>query len=261
MPDQPILELKGVSKRYSGLEALSDVSFVVPQGAITALIGPNGAGKSTLFNLISGLEMPTSGRILYAGADITRMPPHKRSVLGIGRVFQTPRLFDHLTVLENVMVGLHGRSRSGVLRSGLGLPGTRAEEARIRAEAIERLALVELCDHAGRMAGELAFGGQRLLEVARALAGAPRLLLLDEPTAGLTPAETDKFADKLRSVLAQGVAILIVEHDLRFISSIADKTVVLAYGRTIYDGDPAGIRQDARVVESYIGRRRERQDA
>jgi branched-chain amino acid transport system ATP-binding protein len=256
MPDKPILELKDVSKRYSGLEALSHVNFVVPQGAITALIGPNGAGKSTLFNLVSGLEMPTSGRILYAGVDVTLMPPHKRSILGIGRVFQTPRLFDHLTVLENVMVGLHGRS--GVLRSGLRLPGTRAEEARNRAEAMERLALVELCDDADRAARELAFGGQRLLEVARALAGAPKLLLLDEPTAGLTPAETDKFSEKLRSVLAQGVAILIVEHDLRFISSIADKTIVLAYGRTIYDGDPAGIRHDARVVESYIGTRRER---
>ncbi len=256
MPDKPILELKDVSKRYSGLEALSHVSLVVPQGAVTALIGPNGAGKSTLFNLVSGLEMPTSGQILYADVDVTLMPPYKRSLLGIGRVFQTPRLFDHLTVLENVMVGLH--SRSGVLRSGLRLPGTRAEDARNRAEAMERLAFFELCDDAERAAKELAFGGQRLLEVARALAGAPKLLLLDEPTAGLTPAETDKFSEKLRTVLAQGVAILIVEHDLRFISSIADKTIVLAYGRTIYDGDPAGIRRDARVVESYIGTRRER---
>ncbi|HEY6833101.1 MAG TPA: ABC transporter ATP-binding protein [Pseudolabrys sp.] len=261
MPDTPILELKGVSKRYSGLEALSDVSFLVPDGAITALIGPNGAGKSTLFNLISGLDQPTSGQILFSGHEITRLRPHRRSVLGIGRVFQTPRLFDHLTVLENVMVGLHGRTRSGVLQSGLRLPSTRAEEARIRTEAMERLAFVGLADDAGRAAGTLAFGGQRLLEVARALAGAPKLLLLDEPTAGLTPAETDRFSDKLRIILAQGVAILIVEHDLRFISSISDKTVVLAHGRTIYDGDPAGIRRDARVIESYIGTRRERQNA
>jgi branched-chain amino acid transport system ATP-binding protein len=261
MPDSPILELKGVSKRYSGIEALSDVRFLVPDGAITALIGPNGAGKSTLFNLICGLEQPTSGQILFAGSDITRLPPYRRSVLGIARVFQTPRLFDHLTVLENVMVGLHGRTRSGVLQSGLRLPGTRAEEARIRTEAMERLAFVGLCDDAARAAGTLAFGGQRLLEVSRALAGAPRLLLLDEPTAGLTPAETDRFSDKLRIVLAQGVAILIVEHDLRFISSIADKTVVLAHGRTIYDGDPAGLRRDAGVIESYIGTRRERRDA
>jgi branched-chain amino acid transport system ATP-binding protein len=261
MSDKTILELKGVSKRYYGLEALSDVSFAVPYGSITALIGPNGAGKSTLFNLISGLEKPTSGRILYADVDITQIAPHKRSVLGIGRVFQTPRLFDHLTVLENVMVGLHGRTRSGVLQSGLRLPGTRAEEARIVAAAMERLEFVGLREDAARVSGELAFGGQRLLEVARALAGAPKLLLLDEPTAGLTPAETDKFAEKLYSVLAQGVSILIVEHDLRFISSIADKTVVLAHGRIIYDGDPGGIRRDARVVESYIGTRRERQHA
>jgi len=261
MPNSPILELKGVSKRYSGIEALSNVSFLVPDGGITALIGPNGAGKSTLFNLISGLDQPTSGQILFAGSDITPLPPYRRSVLGIGRVFQTPRLFDHLTVLENVMVGLHGRTRSGVLQSGLRLPGTRAEEARIRTEAMERLAFVGLSDDAVRAAGTLAFGGQRLLEVARALAGAPKLLLLDEPTAGLTPAETDRFSDRLRIILAQGVAILIVEHDLRFISSIADKIVVLAHGRTIYDGDPAGIRRDARVIESYIGTRRERQDA
>ena len=261
MPDKPILELKGVSKRYSGLEALSDVSFVVPQGAITALIGPNGAGKSTLFNLISGLEMPTSGRILYADADITRMPPHKRSVLGIGRVFQTPRLFDHLTVLEK----RHGRAARAhpvgrLAIRACGCPARAPKRPALgRGHGAARLRRARR--RRGRVAGELAFGGQRLHEVARALAGAPKLLLLDEPTAGLTPAETDKFSDKLRSVLAQGVAILIVEHDLRFISSIADKTVVLAHGRTIYDGDPAGIRRDASVTESYIGTRRERQHA
>jgi branched-chain amino acid transport system ATP-binding protein len=261
MDRAPLLELCDVSKQYSGLEALSHVSFAVEIGTITALIGPNGAGKSTTFNLISGLEHPTSGRILFAGAYITHLAAHKRALLGIGRIFQTPRIFDYLTVLENVMVGLHPRAQSGVIRCGLRLPGVRAEERRIRDEAMAMLRFVDLADVPDQMAGTLPFGGQRLLEFARALVADPKLMLLDEPTAGLTPAETDAFAEKLLAKLAQGMTTLIVEHDLRFIASIAGKIVVLAHGRKIYDGAPSGIRNDPQVVEAYVGTRHERQHA
>jgi branched-chain amino acid transport system ATP-binding protein len=259
MNERVMLELRNVSKFYSGLQAVKDVSFIVPAGSITALIGPNGAGKSTAFNLISGLEPLTSGQILFADRDVTSLPPDKRSTLGLGRMFQTPRIFEYLTVVENVMVGLHGSSRSGVVRSGLRLPGARADERRMHDSAMAGLDFVGLSQFADRMAGELAFGGQRLLEFARALALSPKLLLLDEPTAGLTPAETDVFADKLRTILDRNVTILVVEHDLRFIASIAEKIIVLAHGQKIYDGAAGGIRNDTRVVEAYIGSRRERQ--
>jgi branched-chain amino acid transport system ATP-binding protein len=256
MDEKPILQVRDLSKRYAGLEAVSGLSFSAEPGAITALIGPNGAGKSTTFNLISGLEQPTSGSVMFRGQNITALSVHVRCPLGIARTFQTPKVFDHLTVRENVMVGLHGRSRSGLLRCGMRLPGFRAEERSIGADAQRWLEFAGLEQLAHRSAGALSFGEQRALEFARAMAAKPELLLLDEPTSGLTPAETEAFAARLMTIVRERVAVVIVEHDLPFISSIAGKVVVLAHGRKIYDGSVAGMRADAGVVEAYVGRPR-----
>jgi branched-chain amino acid transport system ATP-binding protein len=253
-----LLELREISKRYSGLLALDGVSFSVDAGTITALIGPNGAGKSTAFNLVSGLDAPTAGRIRFAGEDVTALDVPARAARGLARIFQTPRVFEYLSVLENVMVGLHGRTRCGVLRCGFRLRGFHAEERGIEEEALAQLRFVGLGDLRDRMAGTLSFGNLRLLEFARALAAAPKLIMLDEPTAGLTPAETEAFGEGLRAIRQRGVTVLIVEHDLKFITSIAEKVIVLNYGRKIYDGAPGTLRDDRNVIEAYIGVRRER---
>lgn len=251
----PILELANVNKRYSGLHAVSDVSFTIKRGAISALIGPNGAGKSTTFNLISGLETVSSGHIRLDGQDVTSLQAYQRARLGLARIFQNPCIFEYLTVLENVMVGLHTRARAGILGAGFRLPGFGAEEKCLRRTAMEQLEFVGLESMADRMAGTLPFGGQRLLEFARALAIGTKLILLDEPTAGLTPLETEAFADKLAALVERGNTILIVEHNLGFITAIAGRIIVLAHGRKIYDGAANGLRGDAAVVEAYIGTR------
>ncbi len=258
MESNSILELKDISKNYYGLEALKKVCFQVDKGSITALIGPNGAGKSTAFNLISGLEEPTSGQIYFSGEEITRIEAYDRGPMGLGRIFQTPKIFDYLTVLENVMVGLHGRTHAGVLKSGFRLPGFRKEENLIREQAIEHLVFIGLEGEEDRMAGTLSFGQLRLLEFARALASNPKLILLDEPTAGLTPVETEAFADKLFVIQKNGITTLIVEHDLKFIMSVAEKIIVLNHGEKIYDGPPTSIREDRQVIEAYIGTRKEK---
>ncbi len=257
MESEPLLELRDISKYYFGLEALKRVSFQVERGTITALIGPNGAGKSTAFNLISGLENPTAGQIYFAGKEVTNIEAHERGPMGLGRIFQTPKIFDYLTVLENVMVGLHGRTKSGVFKSGFRLPGFREEEKLIREQAVEHLSFVGLAGEKDRMAGTLSFGNLRLLEFARALASKPKLVLLDEPTAGLTPVETKAFADRLSVIQRNGITTLIVEHDLKFIMSIAGKIIVLNHGEKIYDGPPGSIREDRKVIEAYIGTRKE----
>ena len=258
MESNSILELKDISKNYFGLEALKKVSFQVDKGTITALIGPNGAGKSTAFNLISGLENPTSGQIYFSGKEITGIDAHERGPMGLGRIFQTPKIFEYLTVLENVMVGLHGRTHAGVLKSGFRLPGFKEEEKLIREQAIEHLGFIGLIREKERRAGTLSFGSLRLLEFARALASKPQLILLDEPTAGLTPVETEAFADKLSTIQKNGITTLIVEHDLKFIMSVAEKIIVLNYGQKIYDGPPESIREDRQVIEAYIGTRKEK---
>ena len=253
-----ILEFRNIHKKYFGLEALKGVSFQVDAGTITALIGPNGAGKSTAFNLISGLENPTSGHIYFSGREITDRDAHERGPMGLGRTFQTPKIFEYLTVWENVMVGLHGRMRAGVLKSGFRLPGLKEEEKRVRELALEQLTFIGLVEEKDRMAGTLPFGNLRLLEFARALASGPKLILLDEPTSGLTPVETEAFGGKLAAIRERGITTLIVEHDLKFILSIAEKIIVLNHGEKIFDGPPAAIRESRQVIEAYIGTRKDK---
>jgi branched-chain amino acid transport system ATP-binding protein len=248
-----LLNLERVSVRFGGNAALSDVSFAVRGGSITALIGPNGAGKTTAFNVISGLLTAGGGRVLFAGDDITRRPAHRRR--GIGRTFQITQLFGDMTVRENVMVGFHPRHRGGMIEAGLRSPRIRRQENGAAAEADALLATFGLAPLGERRAASLSLGQQRLLELARAAAGAPRLLMLDEAASGLSLAERRELANHVRRLRDGGATILLVEHNMRFVNEMAEHLVVLNYGTVIFDGILAdGIRHPD-VVTAYLGRR------
>ncbi len=248
-----LLEVQGIARAFGGVQALDNVSFAVEEGRIHAVIGPNGAGKTTLFNIISGLLRPHAGRITFAEQDITAMPPHRISCAGIARTFQTLALFENMTVLENVMVGRHIRSRAGAIAAALRLPSQRHEEKCIREAALGHLSSVGLFSKAEAPVSALSFGQRRLVELARALATEPRLLLLDEPASGLNPRETDDLARLIRRVRDSGVTVLLVEHDMSMVMDISDEIVVLHYGRPIASGPPAEIRADPEVVAIYLG--------
>jgi ABC-type branched-subunit amino acid transport system ATPase component len=248
---QAILEVQGLSKLFGGVSALQDVSFEARLGQVVAIIGPNGAGKTTLFNLISGLLIPDTGRVHLNGRRLDRLPAHKVAALGVARTFQNVQLFGNMSVLENVMMGRHRHGRAGLWRGALGM--ARREEAEIRQAALERLKRVGLADKADRPAPSLPLGEQRLLELARALAAEPRLLLLDEPTAGLNRLETVRLAATLGRIRANDVTLLLVEHDMNLVMSIADWVVVLNHGTKLAEGQPEEIQNDAQVVEAYLG--------
>ncbi|MFA7381815.1 MAG: ABC transporter ATP-binding protein [Desulfurivibrionaceae bacterium] len=248
-----LLEVNNLSRRFGGLQALSDVSFSVRQGMIKAVIGPNGAGKTTLFNLISGTLPPSSGTIHFKGQAIHTLPPFRIARLGMARTYQNIKLYPGMTALENVMVGCHCRSRAGFLAGMLSLPWTQKEEKNIRGKCLDLLALLDIADLAEVEATSLAFGQQRAVEFARALAMEPELLLLDEPAAGLNIYETAEVARLISKINGQGITVLLVEHDMSLVMDISHEIVVLSFGEKIAEGDPASIQRNKEVIRIYLG--------
>jgi branched-chain amino acid transport system permease protein len=252
----PLLEIAGLTLRFGGLVALRSVDLTVPAHAVVAVIGPNGSGKSTLFNAVSGLIAADSGTIRFAGEDIGRLRPHAVLECGIARTFQNIRLFPNLTVLENVMIGMHARLHTGPVRALLRLPATRREEEMARERASEILALFgnRLLPRADHLASSLSYANRRRAEIARALASRPKLLMLDEPTAGMNPAETLELADQIKSLHRAGLTLLLIEHKLDVVVSLADNVVVLDHGEKIAEGAPDMVRRDEEVIRAYLGR-------
>jgi branched-chain amino acid transport system ATP-binding protein len=248
-----VLRLDGITRRFGGLVALDDVSLTIPGKGLSAVIGPNGAGKTTLFNVISGFMPPSAGRVHFDGADITGLPPEIIASRGLIRTFQLVQLFESLTVLENVKVGCHLHTRGGFLAALLPTRAARAEEAAVDAEARHLLDETGLGAQAETLAAVLPYGQKRLLEITRALAARPKLLLLDEPAAGLNRQETDTLATLLRSIVARDTAILLIEHDMSLVMQVADNIAVLDFGRLIATGSPDEVRRNPDVIAAYLG--------
>lgn len=248
-----MLELQGITQIFGGVTALKDVSFSISGGDITGVIGPNGAGKTTLFNIVTGIYRQTSGQVIFEGRDISGLPAERLARLGMVRTFQNIELFGKMTVLENVMVGLHSRSSSGLFACSFKMPWTIREERRIREQAHEWLQFVGIDDLAEIEAGNLPFGRGRLLEIARAMACKPRMILMDEPAAGLNSQETLGLADLIRRIRDKGITVVLVEHDMELVMDICDRIVVLNLGQKLTEGTPREIQDNPDVIAAYLG--------
>ena len=248
-----LLRANGLRKSFGGVRAVHDISLSIPAGAVFAVIGPNGAGKSTLLNLLSGVFRPDAGSVTFAGADLTHVAAHRRVRHGIARTFQKIRLFPHLSALDNVVAGFHIHTSVPAWQYVVHAAAFRANHARCRAEAARLLAFMGLATRADVAAGSLSYGERRMLEIARALATAPRLLMVDEPAAGLNAAEVDKLLDRLDALRRRGLAILLVEHNMDLVMTIADRVLVIDYGQHLFEGAPAEVQRHPGVIAAYLG--------